>query len=292
MTWSPPDLRGRVAVVTGASRGVGRGVALALGDCGATVYVTGRSTRAHARARAAGTIEDTADAVTARGGRGIPAVADHTDDAQTEALFARVAAEQRGRLDLLVANAWGGYEAGTAGFTAPVWEQPLERWDAMFTAGLRTQYTCAREAARTMVENATGLIVVTGGTDLASHYLGNVPYDVVKAASSRLVVALAHELRAHGVAAVGVYPGFTRTEAVVEAFAAQGAQPPPETHSPEFVGRAVAHVLAEPPADRLRLSGSGAQAATFARRYGFVDVDGREIAPFALPDEYRLAGSS
>jgi len=290
MSWAAPDLRGRVAVVTGASRGVGRGVALALGDCGATVYVTGRSSRAHARAGTPGTVEDTADEVTARGGSGVAAPADHTDDAQTAGLFARVGAEQRGRLDLVVANAWGGYEAGTGDFTAPFWEQPLARWDAMFAAGLRAQYACARAAAPAMIENATGVIALTGGTDLAGHYLGNVPYDVVKAASSRLVVALAHELRPHGVAAVGVYPGFTRTEAVVAAFAKQGTEPPPETHSPEFVGRAVAHVLAD--AGRMRLSGGGAQAATLARRYGFADVDGRTIAPFELPDDLRLSASS
>jgi NAD(P)-dependent dehydrogenase (short-subunit alcohol dehydrogenase family) len=287
MTWTAPDLGGRVAVVTGASRGVGRGIALVLGECGATVYVTGRSSRAHARASAPGTVEDTADDVTARGGRGIAAPTDHTDDAQTAALFARVAGEQQGRLDLLVANAWGGYEGHGPDFTAPFWEQPLERWDAMFTAGLRAQFAAARAAAPAMVANGDGLIVITGGTDLADSYLGNVPYDVVKAAASRLVVGLARELRPQGAAAVGVYPGFTRTEAVVAAFAEQGAEPPPETHSPEFVGRAIAALAADP--ERLALSGTGAQAATFARRYGFADVDGRDIEPFALPDEYRLA---
>jgi NAD(P)-dependent dehydrogenase (short-subunit alcohol dehydrogenase family) len=284
MTWQAPDLRGRVAVVTGASRGVGLGIALALGDCGATVYVTGRSSRA--RRSGGGTVEDAADAVTARGGRGIPVTADHTEDHSTEAVFARVAAGQDGRLDLLVANAWGGYESN-AGFTDPFWEQPMARWDAMFTAGLRAQFATARAAAPAMVARGAGLMVVTGGTDLGDHYLGNVPYDVVKAASTRLVVALAHELRPHGVAAVGVHPGFTRTEAVVDAFAQQGAEPPPETHSPEFVGRAVASVLADP--DPMRLSGSGAQAADLARRYGFADVDGRTIAPFRLPDELRLS---
>jgi NAD(P)-dependent dehydrogenase (short-subunit alcohol dehydrogenase family) len=286
MTWQPPDLRGRVAVVTGASRGVGRGIALALGDCGATVYVPGRSSRARGRDTAGGTVEDAADAVTDRGGRGVPVAADHTDDARTEAVFARVAAEQDGRLDLLVANAWGGY-ASNAGFTDPFWEQPMARWDAMFAAGLRAQFATARAAAPQMVAHGAGLMVLTGGTDLGDHYLGNVPYDVVKAASSRLVVALAHELRPHGVAAVGVHPGFTRTEAVVDAFAEQGAEPPPETHSPEFVGRAVAAVLADP--DPMRLSGTGAQAADLARRYGFADVDGRTIAPFRLPDELRLS---
>jgi NAD(P)-dependent dehydrogenase (short-subunit alcohol dehydrogenase family) len=291
MSWPAPDLRGRVAVVTGASRGVGRGIALVLGECGATVYVTGRHTRAHARASdAPGTVEDAADAVTARGGHGIAAPTDHTDDAQTAALFARVAEEQAGRLDVLVANAWGGYERNAdADFTAPFWEQPLWRWDAMFTAGLRAQFAVARAAAPAMVHNRDGLIVVTGGTDMPGSYLGNVPYDVVKAAASRLVVALAHELRPHGVVAIGVYPGFTRTEAVVEAFAKQGAEPPPETHSPEYVGRAVASILADP--ERMALSGTGAQAAVHARRYGLADVDGREIAPFALPGEYRLADS-
>lgn len=284
MTWPAPDLRGRVAVVTGASRGVGRGVALVLGECGATVYVTGRSSRAHARAR--GTVDDTAAEVTASGGRGVAAPADHTDDAETAAVFATVARDE-GRIDVLVANAWGGYEAGIEGFTDPFWEQPLDRWDAMFTAGLRAQFATARAAAPAMVAQGDGLIVLTGGSDMPEHYLGNVPYDVVKAASSRLVVAFAHELRPHGVAAVGVYPGFTRTEAVVDAFARHGAEPPPETHSPEFVGRAVAHVLAD--GNRMALSGTGAQAAALARRYRFADVDGREIAPFALPEEYRLA---
>jgi NAD(P)-dependent dehydrogenase (short-subunit alcohol dehydrogenase family) len=205
-------------------------------------------------------------------------------------LFARVADEQDDALDLLVANAWGGYESyGDADFTGPFWTQPLWRWDAMFTAGLRAQFTAVRAAAPAMIARGRGVIVVTGGSDMPGHYLGNVPYDVVKAATSRLVAALAHELRPHGVAAVGVYPGFTRTEAVVAAFAAQGADPPPETHSPEFVGRAVAGVAADPGV--MALSGTGAQAAVYARHYGVTDVDGRAVAPFALPDEYRLASS-
>jgi NAD(P)-dependent dehydrogenase (short-subunit alcohol dehydrogenase family) len=159
----------------------------------------------------------------------------------------------------------------------------------MFTAGLRAWFTAARAGAPAMIARGHGLVVATGGSDMPGHYLGNVPYDVVKAAGSRLVAALGHELRPHGVAAVGVYPGFTRTEAVIAAFAAQGSEPPPETHSPEFVGRAVASVLADP--DVMDLSGTGAQAAVLARRYGFADVDARTVAPFKLPDGYRLSPS-
>ncbi len=283
-SWRPPDLSGRVAVVTGASRGVGKGIALVLGESGATVYVTGRSTRTRP-GLGPGTIEDTAEAVSSRGGRGIPMVTDHTDDRQVEALFERVHTEQ-GRLDLLVANAWGGYEGYDKSFSDRFWEQPLWRWDAMFGAGLRAQFTASRLAARLMIGQGYGVIVCTGGTDNPAYYMGTVPYDVVKAAAARMVVAMARELRQHGVAALGVFPGFTRTEAIVAAFAAEGKQPPGDTHSPEFVGRAVARVFADP--DVMELSGTGAQAATFATRYGFLDIDGRAIPPFVLPDEYRM----
>ena len=283
--WEPPDLSGRVAVVTGASRGVGKGIALALGECGATVYVTGRSTREQPGPRR-GTVEDTADEVSARGGRGVPVATDHADDRQVEALFERVHADEEG-LDLLAANAWGGYEGHDyRTFGAPFWEQPTSRWDAMFGAGLRAQFTAARLTAPLMIERGRGLIVCTGGWDDPAYYLGNVPYDVVKAATARFVAAIARELRPHGVAAVGVYPGFTRTEAVVDAFAAGGQQPPEETHSPEFVGRAVAHLVAD--SEVFELSGTGAQAAVYAKRYGFRDVDGREIEPFVLAEENRL----
>jgi NAD(P)-dependent dehydrogenase (short-subunit alcohol dehydrogenase family) len=284
MTWSPPDLSTDVAIVTGATRGVGKGVAVALGDCGATVYVTGRSTRANAGPRP-GTVEETAEAVTARGGRGIAVPTDHTDDDAVEALFARVG-DEHGALDILVANAWGGYERNAdADFTAPFWEQPVWRWDAMFTAGLRAQFTAARLATPLMLGRDRALIACTGFAS-QTHYLGNVPYDVVKASVDRLVTAMAFELRPHGAAAVGVYPGFTRTEAVVAAFAEGGEEPPPETHSPEFVGRGVAMLHADD--DVLAVSGKGIQAAELARRYGFTDVDGREIEPFRMPDTLRL----
>ena len=275
MSWTPPRLDGTVAVVTGASRGVGKGIALALGEAGATVYVTGRST-----------VDATAAEVTARGGTGVPARTDHTDDTQVAALFDRVRHES-GRLDLVVANAWGGYEHyDHETFTAPFWQQPLSRWDGMFEAGLRAQYTTAHFAAPLFLEQRRGLLVFTGGWNDPRYYMGSALYDVSKNGTVRLVSVLAHELRPHGVAVVGVYPGFTRTEAVVDAFASAGLDPPEETHSPEFVGRAVAHVTAD--ADVLELSGTGAQAATYAERYGFTDVDGRRIAVFPLPEKNLL----
>lgn len=281
MAWAPPDLSDRVAVVTGASRGVGKGVALVLGECGATVFVTGRSSRSGGAVER--TVEDTAEEVTARGGRGVSAVTDHTDDAQVDALFDRVRREA-GRLDLLVANAWGGYQNYDYRlFGLPFWEQPVERFDTMVGAGLRSHLTASRAAAPLMLDRQRGLIVLTGGWDDPGRYLGNVPYDLVKTATSRLVATMGHELRPHGVSVVGVYPGFTRTEAVVEAFASGGAEPPPNAHSPELVGRAVAAVAADP--DVASLSGTGAQVATLAERYGFTDVDGRSFERFVLPDE-------
>jgi NAD(P)-dependent dehydrogenase (short-subunit alcohol dehydrogenase family) len=283
--WTPPDLANRVAVVTGASRGIGKGIAIVLGECGATVFVTGRSSRSAGAGER--TVEGTADEVTARGGRGVAAIVDHTDDSQVEALFERLRRDE-GRLDLLVANAWGGYENYDHQlFGLPFWEQPVERLDTMIRTGLRSHLTTCRAAAPLLLDQGGGLIVLTGGWDDDTRYLGNLPYDLVKNATSRLVATMAHELRPHGVSVVGVYPGFTRTELVVDAFAAGGAEPPPHAHSPELVGRAVAAVAADP--NVAVLSGTGAQAATYAERYGFTDVDGRSFEPFLLPHENRLA---
>ena len=275
MTWSAPRLDGSVALVTGATRGVGRGVALVLGEAGATVYLTGRTT-----------VHEVAEEVTARGGRGVPARTDHSDDSQVEALFERIEREA-GRLDLVVGNAWGGYaDHEWRTFGAPLWEQPLTRWQTMFDSGLRNQLTTARFAARRMVEQGSGLIVFTGGWDDPGEYLGNLYYDVSKAAVSRLVTGLGHELKDRGVGVVGIVPGFTRTEAVLDAFAAEGRDPPEEAHSPEYVGRAVVSVAADPGAQSL--SGRSVQVATLGERYGFADIDGRTFAEFRMPAENRL----
>jgi NAD(P)-dependent dehydrogenase (short-subunit alcohol dehydrogenase family) len=281
-------LKGNVAVVTGASRGAGRGIALALAEEGATVYVTGRSARGDStRPDLPGaTVDDTAELVTARGGAGIAVRCDHTADEQVEALFERVTREQD-RLDLLVNNAWGGYEdyGSDAAFDAAFWEQPLWRWDRMFDAGVRAHYTASRFAAPLMMARRQGLIVSTTFWDRGKA-LSNLPYDLAKTAINRLAYLLALELRAYNVAAVAVSPGWMRTEAVLQhyAIAEDGWRDIPDlarTESTLYVGRAIAALAADP--EVMTKSGQVLATGDLAREYGFTDVDGRQ------PPAYRMA---
>jgi NAD(P)-dependent dehydrogenase (short-subunit alcohol dehydrogenase family) len=284
--WVPPDLVGQVALVTGASRGVGRGVALALGEAGATVYVTGRSSRGTERTEGLpGTIEDTAEAVTDRGGVGIAIRCDHFVDAEVEALFERIGAEGGG-LDLLVNNAWAGYQRGEdAPFDATFWKQPIWRWD-LFADSLRGQFVAARLAARTMTERRRGLIVNVGFTDHEVP-LGNVAYDVVKHSSDRMVVSMARELARRDVWAVALHPGFVRTERVEAAWDLLGDGPAQVVHTPEYVGRAVACLLADP--DLASRTGEGLAVGDLADEYGFADIDGRRPPAFRLEGRITLA---
>jgi NAD(P)-dependent dehydrogenase (short-subunit alcohol dehydrogenase family) len=273
-----PDLRDTVAVVTGASRGAGRAIAVELGAAGATVYVTGRSSRGGAATEGLpGTVDETAEAVAKAGGHGIPVRCDHTVDSDVEALFARVRAE-RVRLDLLVNNAWGGYEGYGDDFTAPFWEQPLERWRAMFDAGARAQFVSSRFAAPLLLERG-GLIVGTVAWAFGD-YLGNLIYDAAKATVARLAFGMAQELRPYGVASVALAPGFMRTERVLAVHAAKPFDLS-GTESPAYVARAVAALAADP--DVLEKTGRLLTAGELAREYGFTDEDGSQPEPFRLP---------
>jgi len=256
-------MQGRVALVTGASRGVGRGIATALCDAGATVYATGRTI------------------LSAELPRGVIRVpCDHTNDAETAAVFAKLAADQ-GRLDVLVNNAWGGYERMVEGgrFTwpAPFFEQPLSRWDSMFAAGVRAAFVASAHAARLMLPRRSGLIANVSFW-AAKKRIGNALYGVAKAATDRLTAECAHELRAHSVAVVSLYPGLVRTEAVLEA----GVFDLANSESPEFVGRAVAALATDP--DVMRWSGAVVVAAELGLVYGFRDVDGRQPRPLTEAD--------
>jgi dehydrogenase/reductase SDR family member 1 len=256
-------LNGKVALVTGASRGIGRGVALELAEAGAAVYVTGRS------------VTD----MQYLSGRGTAMECDHRDDEQVQAAFRRIA-DDHGRLDILVNNVWGGYEnmveGGEFTWMRPFWQQPLWRWDAMFQAGVRAAYVASQMAAAMMVGQRSGVIVNISFWAAQKH-IGNVAYGVAKAATDKLTADMAHELREHNVAAVSLYPGLVRTEKVMEAAAWLDLS---NSESPQFIGRAVAALAADPQV--MARTGSVLVAAQVARDYGFTDIDGKTPAPLTL----------
>lgn len=283
-------LKGNVAVVAGATRGAGRGIARMLGEAGATVYCTGRSTRAKQVApRGADdtpftlatrpeTIEETAELVTGHGGEGVPVQVDYTDEAQVRALFERVQAE-RGRLDLLVNDVWGGDElTGTWG--TPFWELPVERGWLMQERAVRTHILAAKYAAPLMIAQRSGLIVEIGDGD-NTHYRGSFYYDLAKSSVARLAMAFAAELRPHGVTALYVTPGFLRSEAMLEHFGVteanwrDGAARDPHfiaSETPCFVGRAVAALAADPNVHTK--TGGIFTSWDLSDEYGFGDIDG------------------
>ena len=262
------SLDGRVAIVTGASRGIGKGCAQELGAAGATVYVTGRSVTERA-AELPGTVTATAAEIAAAGGRAVAVPCDHRDDAQVEALFERVQAEQ-GRLDLLVNNAFAIPKELTAGL--PFWRCPISNWDDMLDVGTRSAYVASVFAARMMTARRSGLIVNISSSG-AAEYAWHVAYGVGKAALDRLTADTAHELREHGVAVVSLWPGLTRTERVESMRETLPALNFETAESPRFSGRAVVALAADP--DVLRRSGSAFAAHDLAQEYAFRDVDGR-----------------
>lgn len=261
----------RVAWVTGASRGVGRGVAAALGQAGWVVYVTARSSEAGRTGHLPGTVEEAAAAVTAAGGRGVAAACDHRDDAAVAAVAARVTADC-GRLDLLVNNVWAGYERLNAGawdeWNAPLWEQPLELFDSMFDGGVRAHYTALAVCAPLLIATPGSLVVaVSFAVPEAGPRRPGAAYAMAKAADDRLALVAARQLHEHGVTSVAVHPDWVRTEGVLQ-FAAQVDLT--RSQSPEGVGRAIAALAADP--QRLSLTGQALPVAALADRYG-IDVN-------------------
>ncbi len=271
------NLQGTVALVTGASRGAGAGIAACLGEAGATVYLTGRSTRLHgATENIPGTIDDAAEEVSRRGGNGIAMRCDHTNDDQVASLFDRIRNES-GKLDLLVNNVWGGYEAHDfQSFMKPFWQQPARYWHGMFEAGVRAHLRASQFAAPLMIPAHKGLIINTIAWDHGK-YLRNIYYDLSKAAIARMAFAMAEELRPHGVAAVALAPGFMRTERVMAAHAAHPFDLS-STESTEYLGRAVVALASD--AKVLEKSGRTLTVGDLAQEYGFTDIDGKQPPPF------------
>jgi dehydrogenase/reductase SDR family protein 1 len=261
-------LSGRVAIVTGASRGIGKGCAIELGALGATVYVTGRSEHSGAHPLG-GTVAESAAAVTTAGGRGIAVACDHRDDAQVQRLFERVNAEQ-GRLDVLVNNAFLIPKELTSG--KPFWETPLSNWDDMLDVGTRSAYVASRFAAQQMAPARRGLIANISSSG-AREYAWHVAYGVGKCALDRLTSDCAHELRPHDVAVVSLWPGLVLTERLQGARSALPQLDFSGAESQRFTGRAVAALASD--AAAMRWSGRALSSRELADVYGFTDVDGR-----------------
>ncbi len=272
-------LANKVAVVTGASRGGGKGIATALGEAGATVYVTGRSIRGNQTTDIPSeTIEDTAETVTHGGGEGIPVRVDHTMDEQVEELFIRVKSEQ-GRLDLLVNNAWGGYEMGDGFWGRKLfWELLIRQWELMHGAGLRSHMTAARGAISIMLEQGHGLIVnTTSGINPDSKFHSNLFYDTFKSAIYRMTHGMAEECRENGIAAILLSLGdehqYMRTWVPDVNTRPEDLE---KTFTPVYDGRAIAALAADPEVMSKVDVRPYLEVPDLAREYGIKDVDGRQ----------------
>lgn len=284
--WQAPDLRGRVAVVAGATRGVGRGIAEVLGTCGAYVYLTGRSTRADAGSNPERTVEAVAESIAAAGGRAQAIVCDHRRDGDVERLFARVREEQGG-LDILVSNqiGWGDTPTDDDYERRRLWQRPLSWWDDNFDAGVRGHVANCRYGIPLMLEREGAIVLFTGekaAADAADAW--DAVYDLRATIAARMVTLLAHQLRSKHIAAVLLYPGWTRTEAQID-LVKSGGYPAvrsfeeylEKTVSPHYAGRAAAALAAD--ANAMELSGSIQSSRQLAERYGFTDIDGRRSDP-------------
>lgn len=283
-------LEGKVALVAGATRGAGRGIAVELGASGATVYVTGRTTRERQSEykRRSETIEETADLVTAAGGRGIAVPTDHLVSGEVKALVDRIRVEQ-GRLDILVNDVWGGellFE-----WDKSVWEHDLDNGLRLLRLGIDTHMITAHHALPLLIEHSGGLLVeVTDGTAEynANHYRLSPFYDLAKVAVNRMAWAHAKDLVKHGATSVSITPGWLRSEMMLEHFGVKEENWQDATkhvphfvisETPRFVGRAVAALAADP--DRARFNGQSLSSGGLARTYGFTDLDGSQ------PDAWR-----
>jgi NAD(P)-dependent dehydrogenase (short-subunit alcohol dehydrogenase family) len=295
----PGPLTGKVALVAGATRGGGRGTAVALGEAGATVYCTGRTTRERrSEYDRPETIEDTAELVDAAGGEGIPVEVDHLQPAQVEALIQRIDGE-RGGLDVLVNDIWGGEKL--AQWNQPLWEQDLDRGLRMLRLAIDTHLITSHFALALLIRRPGGLVVeMTDGTlgYNAEHYRLSAFYDLAKTSVIRLAFAQSKELAPHGCTAVALTPGWMRSEMMLEAYGVTEANwrdaaigNPHFTvisESPRFVGRAVAALAAD--AQVHRRNGGSFSSGGLAREYGFTDVDGSQPDCWRYMVEVQEAG--
>jgi NAD(P)-dependent dehydrogenase (short-subunit alcohol dehydrogenase family) len=313
MAWTPDRnaLRGRVAVVAGATRGAGRGIAAALGEAGATVVCTGRTTRrVRSEYNRPETIEETAALVTQLGGTGIAVAVDHLDAAQVKSLAAQIRADH-GHVDVLVNDIWGGelLKGPPPQWNRPIWEVDLDKGLRILRLAIDTHLVTSHHLLPLLVDRPGGLLVeVTDGTAAynASHYRISVFYDLAKVAVNRLAFSQGHELQRHGATAVAITPGWLRSEMMLDAFgvteerwrdalhrtaAHEGPSAPPDfalSESPRYVGRAVAALASDP--GRARWNQQSVTSGQLAREYGFTDLDGSRPDAWRFIEEIRDRG--
>ncbi|MEU5085412.1 SDR family oxidoreductase [Streptomyces sp. NPDC021356] len=282
-------LEGRVALVAGATRGAGRGIAVELGAAGATVYVSGRTTRARrSEYDRPETLEDTADLVTEAGGHGIAVPTDHLEPDRVRALVDRIACEQ-GRLDVLVNDIWGGEKLFQ--WDTPVWEHDLDNGLRLLRLAVETHAVTSHHALPLLLRNPGGLVVeMTDGTAEYNRdtYRINLFYDLAKASVLRMAFALGHELGPRGATALALTPGWMRSELMLDHFGVReenwrdALEQAPHfaiSETPRYVGRSVAALAADP--DVARWNGGSLSSGALAREYGFTDLDG------SRPDAWR-----
>ncbi|PKH86660.1 SDR family NAD(P)-dependent oxidoreductase [Colwellia sp. Bg11-28] len=275
-------LFGKVALVTGASRGIGKGIALSLGEAGAKVYITGRTVEEGKSASClSGTIHQTVEEVIKLGGECVAIQCDHSIDSEVEAAFNRINAENK-RLNILVNNVWGGYEHYTDGtefwHEKGFWTVPISRWDAMFQSGVRANYISSVLAVPLLMQQDDSLII-TLSFFVAQRNDKGVAYGTAKAASDHMVACMAEELREHNIAAVSLYPGLVRTESVMKAAKHLDLS---NSESPQFIGRAVVALASD--TDIMKKSGRVLVAAKLAQEYGFTDINGEQPRPLTAQD--------
>lgn len=272
------NLKGKVVIVTGGSRGIGKGIALGLAELGATIYVTGRTVKGENLPEYIKntTIYHTAEEINSRGGIGIPHQCDHSNDDEVEDLFKRVIKEQ-GSLDILVNNAWGAGKHILGGyfFNTPFWDQPISLFDDDLNVGLRSNYVASRLAAKQMVKQKKGLIVNVsyyGGR----RYFNNVSYGVCKAAIDKLSADIAYEVKSYGVSAISLYPGTVRTEGMMEYAKHDANVNLEEMESIEFAGKCIGALALDE--QLIKDTGKIFITAEVAEKYGFTDYDGKQPA--------------
>jgi len=290
------NLQGKIALVTGATRGIGKGIAIGLGESGATVYITGR-TLEPTNDSLGGSLQETQTAVIEAGGVCIPIQVDHSDDEQIRRLFARIEREQNGQLDILVNNVYGGVQAIREAYGKTFWESEPGFWDATNNVGLRSHYVASIYAARMMTKRKQGIIFTISSWGGMS-YIFNVPYGVGKSACDRLAADMAKELKQYNVTSLAIYPGIVGTEQITNFAKEQSSENGNSSlfadgynwETPLFTGRAIASLASD--ANIIKYTGKIQVIAEVAKRYGIVDQNGnrpvslrslRFISAMAIP---------